>query len=299
MSIEKLAPIALFTYNRLDHSRKTIEALKANELAKETVLYIFSDGAKTEKDQTVVEELRTYFKTIKGFKKVEVIERKQNYGLAKSIIEGVTVTVNKHGKLIVLEDDVVCSPSFLTYMNEALSFYENKRKVWHISAWSPGINNKKLPDYFFWRTMNCSGGWGTWSDRWKHFDSDINQTIQSFTAIDKFKFSYAGIANFWRQLTANKKGNINTWAIFWYATIFKNEGLCLTPKISFTKNIGFDGSGVHTSQKHAYKNERILSKSKQFNFKSLAIKECSLAIQKAYQFYFMEDLNKVVRLLKK
>src|SRR5690554_3717280 len=296
MSIEKLAPIALFTYNRLDHSRKTIEALKANELAKETVLYIFSDGAKTEKDQTVVEELRTYFKTIKGFKKVEVIERKQNYGFAKSIIEGVTVTVNKHGKLIVLEDDVVCSPTFLSYMNEALTFYEKEKTVWHISAWTPGINDKRLPEYFFWRTMNCSGGWGTWSDRWQHFDNNIDQTIHSFTAIDKFKFSYAGIANFWRQIIGNKKGRINTWAIFWYATIFKNNGLCLTPKMSFATNIGFDGSGEHTTSKHAYKNERKLNSIGEFNFKNLDLKESSLAIQKAYRFYILEKANKLCRL---
>jgi hypothetical protein len=292
------APIALFTYNRLDHTQKTIEALKANELAQDTDLFVFSDGAKSKKDSEVVNVLRAYLKTIEGFNRVEVIERGENFGLARSIIDGITSVVNKYGKIIVVEDDVVTSPFFLSYMNAALNHYENDKKVWHISGWTPGINTKGLPDFFFWRIMNCSAGWGTWSDRWRFFNNEVDKTIENFSFKERMQFSFSGIANFWRQLKGNRKGRINTWAIFWYATIFKNKGLCLTSKKSYAKNIGFDGTGVHTNAQNAYKNERVLNEQSIFNFDKIKVKESDLAIKKAYRFYFMEDLTKLLRKLK-
>ncbi|MAC96404.1 MAG: sugar transferase [Flavobacteriales bacterium] len=292
--MSSLAPIVLFTYNRPDHTIKTIEALKSNKLAKESRLFIFSDGAKSVKDSEAVNRLREYLKGIDGFKSIEIIERNQNYGLKKSIINGVSTVVNEYGKIIVLEDDVVTSPTFLNYMNFALSYFENDKKVWHISGWTPDINTKSLPDFFFWRIMNCYG-WGTWEDRWSNYSSDSNEIMKSFNFIEKMRFSFWGLANFWRQIKANKSGKINTWAIFWYAVIFKNKGLCLTPKQSFAKNIGFDGSGVHTTAENAYKNERVLNNKSIFHFEQIKVKESTKAIQKAYWFYFMEDLTKLFR----
>src|SRR5690554_2038285 len=166
--MNSLAPIVLFTYNRPDHTHKTVEALKMNKLAKESLLFIFSDGAKCEKDTEAVYNLREYLKGIDGFKSIEIIERKENYGLKRSIIDGVSTVVNEYGKVIVVEDDVVTSPTFLNYMNSALSYFENVKKVWHISGWTPRIKTANLPDFFFWRIMNCYG-WGTWADRWSNY----------------------------------------------------------------------------------------------------------------------------------
>jgi len=239
-----ISPIVLFVYNRLWHTKQTIEALKKNELANESELFIYSDAPKNEDDQKQVENVREYLKTIDGFKKITIIERKENFGLAKSIISGVTEIVNKYGKIIVLEDDLVTSPHFLKFMNEALEFYSNKTKVWHISGWNYPIEYNKNIDTFLWRVMNC-WGWGTWADRWKFFEKNINKLIKTFSKEDIKRFNVDGYENFWNQVIENKEGKINTWAIFWYATIFKNNGLCLNPIYSFVKNIGLDGSGTH------------------------------------------------------
>ncbi|KAB1064863.1 glycosyltransferase [Salibacter halophilus] len=293
--MDSLAPIVLFTYNRPDHTRKTIDALKMNKMAKESQLYVFSDGAKTDRDISNVNNLRSYLKQVSGFKSVNIIERDGNYGLKKSIIEGVTAIISKYGKIIVLEDDVVTSPTFLTYMNSALDHFENNSKVWHISGWTPAINSKGLPNFFFWRIMNCSAGWGTWKSRWDHYSSDLKETMYTFSYTEKMRFSFWGLANFWRQLRANENGKINTWAIYWYAVIYKNNGLCLTPKQSFAKNIGFDGSGMHTNAENAYKTERVLNQESDFDFEKIKVNESKSAINKAYWFYFMEDLTKLLR----
>ena len=111
----KLAPIVLFVYNRPWHTQQTIEALQKNELVLESELFIYSDAAKIDDVKQAVDEVRSYIKSINGFKKITIIEREENWGLANSIIDGVTTIVNQYSKIIVLEDDLVTSPFFLKF----------------------------------------------------------------------------------------------------------------------------------------------------------------------------------------
>jgi hypothetical protein len=248
------APIVLFVYNRPWHTQQTIEALQRNELAQESELFIYADAPKNSEAQKGVDEVRSYIDTLKGFKKITIVKREKNWGLANSIIDGVTSIVNQYGKIIVLEDDLVTSPYFLRFMNDALDFYENNKKVWHISAWNYPIDKKGLDDVFLWRVMNC-WGWATWADRWQYYERDIDKTVAQFSRNDIKKFNVDGVENFWGQVLLNKKGVIHTWAIFWYATIFKHGGLCLNPTQTFVENIGHDGTGEHCSQNESFKSD--------------------------------------------
>ena len=142
------APVVLFVYNRLDHTMNVIESLANNLLAKETDLYVFSDAAKTEKGLDVVNAVREYIRKTdwrENFQKVTIVEAKQNKGLAKSIIGGVTEILEKYGKVIVVEDDLVLSPYFLQYMNGALDYYKDVEDVWSISGYS--FPMKSLKNY--------------------------------------------------------------------------------------------------------------------------------------------------------
>ena len=156
-SLNKLAPIALFVYNRLWHTCQTINALQKNKLSSESELFIFSDGAKNDNVSPQVKEVRDYIRTIDGFKKVTIIEQDMNIGLAKSIIRGVTKIVNEYGRIIVLEDDIVTSPYFLKFMNESLAFYENEDKVWHISGWNYPIYLNTENDIYLFRLIQTWG----------------------------------------------------------------------------------------------------------------------------------------------
>src|SRR3989338_525512 len=125
----KLAPITVFVYNRPWHIKQTIESLKKNKEAKKSDLFIFSDGPKNEDDQKKVDEVRKYIKKVNGFKMVTIIERQKNLRLANSIIAGVTEIINKYGKIIVLEDDLIASPYFLKFMNKGLDLYKKEERV--------------------------------------------------------------------------------------------------------------------------------------------------------------------------
>lgn len=251
-----LAPIVLFVYNRPDHTRQTVEALQKNELSSASELFIYSDAPKNEDATAKVNEVREYIKTIDGFKKVTIVERDKNWGLANSIIDGVTKIVNDYGKIIVLEDDLVTSPYFLKFMNEALEYYKDEKKVWHVSGWNYPIETEGLGDAFFWRVMNC-WGWATWADSWAYFEKTPQDLIDNFSAQQKHHFDLDGSGVFWHQVTANAKGKMNTWAIFWYATLYEKGGLCLNPSQSYVDNIGHDGSGVHCGNAQTLTSTRL------------------------------------------
>ncbi|RKG38083.1 glycosyltransferase [Acinetobacter rongchengensis] len=249
--MDELAPIALFVYNRPEHTKRTIDALKNNTLANQSELFIFSDWAKNDENIKDVETVREYLKTITGFKKITIIEREYNWGLAQSIIDGVTNIINKYNKIIVVEDDLLTSPYFLYFMNDALSFYKDKAKVWHISGWNYPIDSAELGEFFFWNTMNC-WGWATWKSRWENFEKNPERLIKEWSEVQIKQFDLDNSGIFWSQILANMEGKIDTWAIFWYATIFEHNGLCLNPTQTFVKNFGHDGTGTNCTKENTY-----------------------------------------------
>jgi len=249
--MQNLAPIALFVYNRPEHTRRTISYLQKNLLADESRLFIFSDAAKTEADKVKVEEVRQLIKEVTGFRSVKIIERKRNLGLAESIISGVTQLVNEYDKIIVFEDDLLSSPYTLQYFNEALTRYKNDGKVMHIGAYLYNIDKKGLPQTFFFRAAT-SWGWATWARAWKDFEPDADVLLKQFDKKKTGQFSIEGTMNFWKQLLDFKAGKNDSWAIRWYASIFLKGGLSLNPSVSFVHNIGNDGSGVHSNKENMY-----------------------------------------------
>jgi hypothetical protein len=249
--MQNLAPIALFVYNRPEHTRRTISYLQKNLLADESRLFIFSDAAKTDEDKPKVEQVRQLIKEVAGFKSVKVTERKQNLGLAESVISGVTQLVNEYGKIIVFEDDLLSSPYTLQFFNEALTRYAAEERVMHIGAYMYNLADKNLKETFFFRAAT-SWGWATWARAWKAFEPNVDVLLNQFDKKKTDQFSIEGTMNFWKQLDGFKAGKNDSWAIRWYASIFLKGGLTLNPSTSLVHNIGNDGSGVHSNKEDMY-----------------------------------------------
>ena len=239
-----LSPILLFVYNRPAHTRRCIESLSRNSLAVESELFIYADGAK---DQTVsdeVEEVRQYIRSIQGFKKVTLIERNENWGLARNIIDGVSTQVQKYGKVIVLEDDLVVAPHFLRFMNDALETYQDEPKVGHIQA-CDFTQDASLPDTFLIKWTG-SWGWATWDRAWKHFNPNGKELLQELeTRKLTYTFDFNGKYGFTRMLRRQIEGKNNSWAIRWNASLFLKDILSLNVGRSLVQNEGFDGSGTN------------------------------------------------------
>ncbi len=244
-----LAPIVLFAYNRPDHVTQTLQALKKNSLADQSTLYIYCDGPKegssiSEIDR--IDQVRSIIRSDQWCKVIHIVERKKNIGLAQSIVTGVTEIINTHGKIIVLEDDIVTSPGFLSYMNEALNLYQSVSQVMHISGYMFPIETKDISYNTFFLKLGTCWGWATWADKWEKLNTDTKSSFKSVTSLSNSqikKFDYKN--NSLRLLRNTMLGHKDSWAIKWYATIFLNDGLGLHPKLSLVQNIGFDGSGTN------------------------------------------------------
>lgn len=238
-----LSPVVLFTYCRPDHVRRTIEALQENKESSKHELIIFSDGAREPGVQAAVDQVRDYLETVSGFRSVTIHKQKENLGLSQSIIQGVGQVLRDHESIIVLEDDMVTSPYFLSYMNSALDRFANDDRVISIHGYCCPVDD--LPEAFFLLGADC-WGWATWRRGWQLF----NQSGQAL--LDELKqrklvntFDYNGAYPYSRMLSNQIQGKNDSWAIRWHASAFLAEKLTLYPGRSLVQNIGNDSSGTH------------------------------------------------------
>ena len=290
------SPVVIFVYNRLDHTKKTVEALSQNELALSTCVYFYSDGPKSVEDENGVQKVRSYLRTINSFKKTTIIERDENFGLARNIVDGAGSIFEVYDRAIFLEDDIVTSPTFLTYMNNALEAYKEVKEVWHVSGWGFPIECEIDSEAFLWRVMIC-WGWATWRENWKSFEKNPQQLKKEFSLEDIRRFNLDGVHDFWHQVELNLSGQINSWAVFWYATIFKNEGLCVNPYISQVENIGHDGSGVNCGYTRKYRS--VVAQYSHVTDFPVITTENVLAVDEIKKFYVKGRRNLLNRLLDK
>lgn len=294
-SMQKLAPIILFVYNRPKHTRRVLEALEKNLLAKDSVIYIISDAAKNADAVENVNQVRALIREPWDFRHITIVERQKNWGLAENVIDGVTRIIREHGKVIVLEDDLLTSPYALTYFNDALHRYEQEERVMEISGYMyPVEHPRRLPKTFFFRVAN-SWGWATWKRAWDHFDPDIEALTKDLKRKDIRRFSIDGKENFWKQVKQFKAGKINSWAIRWYLSVFNQDGLVLYPRHSMTQNIGTDGSGTHSDIDDVYRVELATQKVKYFPNE---VTEHPKAYEAIKHFYAHRKGNIVERLIR-
>ena len=247
--MSEYAPIVLFVYNRPDHMTRTLSALARNDLARKSDLYIFSDAARDEAAREKVEEVRRRIDTIAGrgwFRNVFIEKAEKNRGLAASVIHGVTRVIERHGRAIVMEDDLLSAPDFLTFMNEALEFYRGDETIGSISGYSP---LKQLPSKYgkdIWSACRSSSlGWGTWLDRWCQVKWHIDD-FEEFSRDKKNRkgFDACGSDRFDRLRRQIEQG-AESWSVrfgYWQYKAGKNT---IFPARTRIQHIGWDGSGVH------------------------------------------------------
>jgi hypothetical protein len=240
------APIALFVYNRPDHTRQTLQALRANDLARQSDLFVFSDGARDQASAAGVDAVRKFARTIDGFRSVAIIERETNLGLSKSVIAGVAQLCNEYGWAIAVEDDVLTAPDFLTFVNQGLRRYKDEPRIFSIGAFNLPImapENYCYDAFCSYRFM-C-WGWGTWKDRWDTADWSVRDFPEFKADRQKQKrFDRGGDDLSWL-LERHMCGKIDSWDTIWAYTHSKYEAFALLPVISRAYNIGFDGTGIH------------------------------------------------------
>lgn len=290
-----VAPIALFAYNRPWHTRRTVEALQRNALAEQSDLFVFSDAPKRADSADAVRQVRDYIKTISGFKSINIVERAQNLGLAKSIIDGATYLSNQCGRFIVLEDDIVTSPYFLTFMNEALKRYADDDRVISIHGYVYPVA-QALPDAFFLLGADC-WGWATWRRGWARFNPDGRFLLNELKRRKLTRsFDFNGSYPYSEMLEGQIKGINDSWAVRWYASAFLADNLTLYPGRSLVHNIGNDNSGIHCEDSRRF--DSLLSDTP-INLDAIKVEPSLMARQSFEEFFRQGKAGLLRRLLRK
>ena len=239
-----MAPIVLFTYNRLSHVQALITSLLLNSEARESDLFVFSDGGKDDKDTQKVMAVRQYLYSLSGFKSVHIEEAPINRGLANSVIYGVSKVLEMYDRVIVLEDDLILSPYFLKFMNDALDIYIDVEQVGGVNGHMPRLKNITEETYFI-HHMD-SWGWGTWRRAWRLFEPDGKKILTQLENQNLCRvFDFEGAYPFVRMLRKQIEGKNNSWAIRWRASLLLNDKLSLNAGKTLVINMGADGSGTH------------------------------------------------------
>lgn len=286
--MKDLAPILLFVYNRPQHVKRAISSLLQNREAAASDLYVFSDAARSAEDAAAVEMVRKEIADIQGFRSVSVVERNENFGLARSIIEGVTSIVNRYGRVIVLEDDLVVSPYFLRFMNDALEVYKDEPRVGHIQA-CDFIQSAALPDTFLIKWTG-SWGWATWQRAWELFNPNGQELLNQLCERRLTKqFDFNGKYGFTRMLRQQIEGKNNSWAIRWNASLFLADVLSLNVGRSLVSNEGLDGSGTNSVSLDPYRSALSLTP---IEVRPISPVVENLEARKAYERYYARTNSK-------
>ena len=244
-------PILLITFNRPEHTRKTIEALRVQQ---PPLVYVFQDGARKgnvtdaercPKVREVIEkeidwkcEMHTHFS-------------KQNRGCRDAIIFAISSVLKEHESVIVVEDDIITSPAFYTYMCKALDYYCDRPTVWSISGHSHSPEKFQVPadyDYDVFASPRLfNWGWGTWRDRWERTDWSMSYYEELLHHPYEMQAFSRGGDDLIPMLVDEKLGRSSAWDIQFAFAHFANHAVSIVPCITYAYNIGQDGSGTHSS----------------------------------------------------
>lgn len=279
--VSQPAPVIIFAYARPAHLRRTVESLLANPQSAQTDLHFFCDGAKRAEHEAQVREVRAFVDAVEGFRSVTRVYRDSNLGLAASVIDGVTRVLATHDRVIVVEDDLLLSPHFLQYMNDALQCYADDASVASIHGYCYPTG-QQLPDSFFIKGADC-WGWATWSRAWKHFECDGRRLLDELRARGLTQaFDFEDSHPYTAMLEEQIAGRNDSWAVRWYASCFLKDMLTLYPGRSLVENIGNDGSGTHASATTRFTQPPAASR---VRVERIALQECAAARQAFTRFF--------------
>ncbi|MCL2468832.1 MAG: hypothetical protein FWF24_01185 [Alphaproteobacteria bacterium] len=246
------APIAVFAYDRVDHFEKMMASLRACHGFAQSPVTIFLDGAKGAQDAPRVEAMRSFARNL-GLANVQLVEREKNMGLKASIFDGVSKLCRQHGKVIVLEDDLLVSPCILDYFNAALERYKDETRIWSVIGYQFDVPALRAYDKALILPFTHCWGWATWDRAFSKFSLDVDVPQRDFNSktFQRF-FDVGGVRDYTAMLKLAMQGRINSWFIRWYYTIFCRHGVSVFPPASYVANIGLGAGGTHASGLNPY-----------------------------------------------
>ncbi len=242
----RTTPVAVFAFNRPNHLERLLDSLIRNKShIKDTPVYLFIDGPRNLSDEKLVNDVSEIAKRKSKSINLEINRSEINMGLSNSIITGINKVLEVHERIIVLEDDLITNSEFLSFCNRALDLYENNLSVGSIQGYSENVRLNENSETYFQRGADC-WGWATWKSRWDNVEWDGEKLLKNLKEhkLEKI-FDYNGAFPYTGMLARQTRGEVDSWAIRWHASMFLDHKLSLYPVVTLIENTGRDGSGTH------------------------------------------------------
>lgn len=238
--------IGLFVYNRPSHLKRVLISLENFKLDN---IVVFIDGPKNKRDLIIQENIIFMLKTSKI--RFEIIRRKKNLGLSKSILSGIDYLSKNYESFIIIEDDCVPYKNFFNFFNYCFNHYKNDENINSICSFQfKEIKDKdndilkllKFEHFIPW-------GWGTWSYKWEKFK--------------KHNLSYSNYPSFMKRFNSKiyrSKKSRDIWSLNYILYQYTESLFSLFPNHSLVKNIGFDGTGVNSKFSSSFISQEAIIK---------------------------------------
>ena len=244
-----MTPLAIFAFRRPDHLRALLASVAKCRRLEECAITIFCDGPRGPDDADAVQAARTVAREWAAAQGAQIVERAENLGLARSIVTAVTELVNAHGRVIVVEDDMILSPDFLDFILMGLDRYEHDERALQITGFQFALEPLPKADAFF-IPLASTWGWATWRRAWQHFRWQPENPERLEDSATRDRFNLEGAYPYSTLLKNRLEGRNDSWGILWYWAVFQADGLVVFPRESLVNVGGADGSGTHCNTRH-------------------------------------------------
>lgn len=270
------APVIVPTLCRHEHFSNCIESLSKNGYAKYTDIFIALDYPCSPSHEKGYELINGYLNKISGFKSVNIIRRKNNFGALLNFYRARDEVLSVYDSFIYIDDDLIFSPNFLEFVNKGLDKFKSDKSVFAVSGFAYVDQSVVFCENNFYRQGISLPvyGFGTWKDRVEEFKSvytrryAIKKIINPFTLASSLLHSANTFLFLIVSAFKKEKFTDSTCSVYMY---FEKKDV-IQPVISKVKNMGWDGSGVNcrVDERHSY---QTIDKNYCFEFNGTG-KEC-------------------------
>lgn len=240
------ASVVIPTLNRFDHLKNCVESLSRCRMADQTELIIGIDYPPAEKYRKGYDKIREYASHITGFFKVTVFEHTENLGASKNLKFLLDYAFQKSDRVILSEDDNVFAPVFLEFMNSSLELFIDNDSVSSVGGYTPPALYSSESDGLL--TYDSSAwGLGLWRDKecWEKNETFAEEVLFSWKNSIKVYSKYPCLL---RMLMSMYDANAIYGDALRCCRNILNNCHQFRPSISLVRNMGHDGSGLHSGK---------------------------------------------------
>lgn len=251
-------PVVLMIFNRPE---QTAAVFKAIRLARPTRLFVIADGPRSDRagESALCEATRKTTESVDWDCEIVRLYRKENLGCRACVMGGLDWVFQQVEEAIILEDDCVPDPSFFHFCGELLGRYREDSRVGLIGGVNFQFGRNSVPESYYFSRHCHIWGWATWRRAWRHFDGEMTGWPKLREADWLRRKVGSGRATcYWRAVFddchGSQPGSLNSWAVPWTFSCWKEGLLAILPSRNLVSNIGFGEGSTHTLRPNRFAN---------------------------------------------